>query len=186
MTYLDRDDPGESIAAVTLQSSQPDHVEGPPAIVLFSCPACSRGLSETVVQVPDDVAEFYREAWKCLSLRARASCLVAFRCVIERMTSNLGASGPLARRLRRVFDAGHLSEATLMFADHVRESGNIGAHSGTPPSLINPQLPADVWGATIALLQAVYIQPPHEWEDPYLLWHTWWGPRCQHGHENHA
>ena len=86
--------------------------------------------SVTLSHLPEDVEEFYRGAIRVLDAGVPDAAAVQLRRTLEAAAAHHGIdSGPLVQRIRKLIEAGLITNGFGDVLDHIREVGNVGAHA---------------------------------------------------------
>jgi hypothetical protein len=88
-------------------------------------------VKHDVESLPDDVAGYYENARKALTVGLPDSAGVELRRTLEAATSSSGAgSGALYKRVQKLIEDGHVTKVFEPALGYIRKIGNLGAHAG--------------------------------------------------------
>jgi hypothetical protein len=126
-----------------------------------------RGISRTPVpsDVPNDIAEDYKEACLVLNDSPKASAALSRRCLQNTLRNAAGVKqGDLADEIQQVLDSGKLPTQLAESIDAIRNIGNFSAHpmKSKVSGDILPVEPHEAeWNLDVleALFDFYYVQP---------------------------
>ena len=112
-------------------------------------------------EIPDAIAEDFKEALRCEWVKAYKGCVVMCRRAVQSSVIELGArDGKLIEQIDELFKKGKITEALKEFAHEVRLTGNDGAHPGKDGlSDVSPKDASDIIEFTREYLHHVYVMP---------------------------
>ncbi len=173
--------------AVRVQVGPPKDFSTPYVATLLKCQVCGKQFARALSSVPDNIAAEFVEAHTCLNVGAFHASILMCRRTIEAAILEKGGSGKrrhLFERIDHLFEAGKLLGAVSLWCDRIRMVGNMGAHAAVPHREdFDQDYALRVWSLTALVIQAEFIEPPHQLLDPHGTWHSWWGPTCTHGYK---
>ncbi|MFE3989956.1 DUF4145 domain-containing protein [Nocardia tengchongensis] len=121
------------------------------------------GSAVDMDDVPSNIANFYQEAVRCVSVEAPHAAVAMCRNALALIVQDKGSdaakrAGSLANSIKKMVEEKTLADWFAEWATHIREVGNAGAHPEAFEEVTLEQA-EDLKGLTLALIESLYLHP---------------------------
>lgn len=121
------------------------------------------GSAVDMSDVPSNIANFYQEGVRCVSVEAPHAAVAMFRNALALIVQDKGSDaakrkGSLADAIKKMVEEKTLADWFDEWATHIREVGNAGAHPEAFEEVALDQA-QDLEGLTLALIESLYLHP---------------------------